>query len=53
MISHMMEMMLAARSVMWGGTRRSSPAVPQRISWIGGGCIGAPWLDRMDRQFRQ
>ena len=49
-ISHTMEMMLAAMSVIWGGVCDRHPRV--RIAFLesGGGWI-APWLDRMDRHF--
>ena len=50
MISHTMEMMLAALSVIWGGVVDRHPRL--RIAFLesGGGWI-APWLDRMDRHF--
>jgi predicted TIM-barrel fold metal-dependent hydrolase len=50
MISHTMEMMLAAMSVIWGGVVERHPLL--RIAFLesGGGWI-APWLDRMDRHF--
>jgi predicted TIM-barrel fold metal-dependent hydrolase len=49
-ISHTMEMMLAAMSVIWGGVVERHPKL--RIGFLesGGGWI-APWLDRMDRHF--
>ena len=49
-ISHTMEMMLAAMSVIWGGVCDRHPRL--RIGFLesGGGWI-APWLDRMDRHF--
>jgi uncharacterized protein len=49
-ISHTMEMMLAAMSVIWGGVCDRFPRI--RIGFLesGGGWI-APWLDRMDRHF--
>src|ERR1700720_3037673 len=49
-ISHTMEMMLAAMSVIWGGVCDRYPRL--RIAFLesGGGWI-APWLDRMDRHF--
>ncbi|MBV9862738.1 MAG: amidohydrolase [Alphaproteobacteria bacterium] len=49
-ISHTMEMMLAAMAVIWGGVCERHPKV--RIGFLesGGGWI-APWLDRMDRHF--
>ncbi len=49
-ISHTMEMMLAAMSVIWCGVCDRFPRV--RIAFLesGGGWI-APWLDRMDRHF--
>src|SRR5437879_12736165 len=50
MISHTMEMMLAAMSVIWGGVVDRHRRL--RIAFLesGGGWI-APWLDRMDRHF--
>src|SRR6266478_5586145 len=50
MISHTMEMMLAAMSVIWGGVVDRHPRL--RIAFLesGGGWM-APWLDRMDRHF--
>jgi uncharacterized protein len=50
MISHTMEMMLVALSVIWGGVVDRHPKL--RIAFLesGGGWI-APWLDRMDRHF--
>lgn len=50
MVSHTMEMMLAALSVIWGGIVDRHPKL--RIAFLesGGGWI-APWLDRMDRHF--
>ena len=49
-ISHTMEMMLAAMSVIWSGVCDRYPRV--RIAFLesGGGWI-APWLDRMDRHY--
>ena len=49
-ISHTLEMMLAAMSVIWEGVCDRHPRV--RIAFLesGGGWI-APWLDRMDRHF--
>jgi predicted TIM-barrel fold metal-dependent hydrolase len=49
-ISHTMEMMLAALSVIWSGVCDRHPKV--RIAFLesGGGWI-AGWLDRMDRHF--
>jgi predicted TIM-barrel fold metal-dependent hydrolase len=49
-ISHTMEMMLSALSVIWGGVCERFPGI--RIAFLesGGGWI-APWLDRMDRHF--
>ena len=49
-VSHTMEMMLVAMSVIWGGVVERFPGV--RIAFLesGGGWI-APWLDRMDRHF--
>lgn len=51
-ISHTMEMMLVAMSVIWGGVCERFPNI--RIAFLesGGGWI-APWLDRMDRHFDQ
>jgi predicted TIM-barrel fold metal-dependent hydrolase len=50
MVSHTMEMMLAALSIIWGGVCERFPTV--RIGFLesGGGWM-APWLDRMDRHF--
>lgn len=50
MISHTMEMMLAAMSIIWCGVVDRHPKL--RIGFLesGGGWI-APWLDRMDRHF--
>ena len=50
MISHTMETMLVALSVIWGGVVDRHPRL--RIAFLesGGGWI-APWLDRMDRHF--
>ena len=50
MISHTMEMMLAAMSMIWGGMCERHPRL--RIAFLesGGGWI-AHWLDRMDRHF--
>jgi predicted TIM-barrel fold metal-dependent hydrolase len=49
-ISHTMEMMLVAMSVIWGGVCERFPQI--RIGFLesGGGWI-VPWLDRMDRHF--
>jgi predicted TIM-barrel fold metal-dependent hydrolase len=49
-VSHTVEMMLAAMSVIWGGVCDRHPRV--RIGFLesGGGWI-AGWLDRMDRHF--
>jgi len=49
-ISHTLEMMLAAMSVIWEGVCDKHPKA--RIAFLesGGGWI-APWLDRMDRHF--
>jgi hypothetical protein len=49
-ISHTMEMMLVAVSVIWGGVCERFPKV--RIGFLesDGGWV-APWLDRMDRHF--
>ena len=50
-ISHTMEMMLAAMSVIWERrVRPPSQACASRFLESGGGWI-APWLDRMDRHF--
>ena len=50
MVSHTMEMMLAALSIIWDGVCERFPKV--RIGFLesGGGWM-APWLDRMDRHF--
>src|SRR6266496_2436087 len=50
MVSHTMEMMLVALSVIWGGVVDRHPRL--RIAFLesGGGWL-APWLDRMDRHF--
>lgn len=50
MISHTMEMMLAALSVIWGGVADRHPKLRVGFLESGGGWI-APWLDRMDRHF--
>ena len=50
MISHTMEMMLAALSVIWGGVVDRHPRLRVAFLESGGGWI-APWLDRMDRHF--
>ena len=50
MISHTMEMMLAAMSVIWGGVVDRHPRLRVGFLESGGGWI-APWLDRMDRHF--
>lgn len=49
-VSHTMEMMLVAMSVIWGGVCERFPGI--RIGFLesGGGWI-AGWLDRMDRHF--
>jgi len=49
-ISHTMEMMLAALSVIWGGVCDRYPRIRVGFLESGGGWI-APWLDRMDRHF--
>ena len=49
-ISHTMEMMLAAMSVIWEGVCDRHPKVRVGFLESGGGWI-APWLDRMDRHF--
>jgi len=49
-ISHTMEMMLAAMSVIWSGVCDRYPRVRIGFMESGGGWI-APWLDRMDRHF--
>jgi predicted TIM-barrel fold metal-dependent hydrolase len=49
-ISHTMEMMLAAMSMIWGGVCDRHPKVRVGFMESGGGWI-APWLDRMDRHF--
>src|ERR1700688_4832371 len=50
-VSHTMEMMLACLAVIWGGVCEKHPKI--RIGFLesGGGWI-APWLERMDRHFR-
>ena len=50
MVSHTMEMMLAALSVIWGGVVDRHPKLRVAFLESGGGWI-APWLDRMDRHF--
>jgi len=50
MISHTMEMMLAALSVIWSGVVDRHPKLRVGFLESGGGWI-APWLDRMDRHF--
>ena len=50
MVSHTMEMMLAALSVIWGGVVDRHPRLRVAFLESGGGWI-APWLDRMDRHF--
>ncbi len=50
MISHTMEMMLAAMAVIWGGVVDRHPRLRVGFLESGGGWI-APWLDRMDRHF--
>ena len=49
-ISHTMEMMLAAMSFIWGGICERHPKLRVAFLESGGGWI-APWLDRMDRHF--
>jgi predicted TIM-barrel fold metal-dependent hydrolase len=49
-ISHTMEMMLAALSMIWGGVCEKHPKLRVGFLESGGGWI-APWLDRMDRHF--
>ena len=49
-ITHTMEMMLAALSVIWSGVCDRFPRVRIGFMESGGGWI-APWLDRMDRHF--
>jgi predicted TIM-barrel fold metal-dependent hydrolase len=49
-ISHTMEMMLAAMSMIWGGVVERHPKLRVGFLESGGGWI-APWLDRMDRHF--
>jgi hypothetical protein len=49
-ISHTMEMMLAAMSMIWGGVCERHPRLRVGFLESGGGWI-APWLDRMDRHF--
>ena len=50
MISHTMEMMLAAMAVIWGGVVDRHPRLRVAFLESGGGWM-APWLDRMDRHF--
>jgi predicted TIM-barrel fold metal-dependent hydrolase len=50
MVSHTMEMMLAALSIIWGGVCERFPKVRVGFLESGGGWM-APWLDRMDRHF--
>src|SRR5580698_5537761 len=50
MISHTMEMMLAAMGVIWGGVVDRHPRLRVAFLESGGGWM-APWLDRMDRHF--
>jgi predicted TIM-barrel fold metal-dependent hydrolase len=49
-VSHTMEMMMAALAVIWGGVCERHPKL--RIAFLesGGGWI-APWLDRMNRHY--
>lgn len=49
-VSHTMEMMLAALSVLWCGVCDRYPKVRIGFMESGGGWI-APWVDRMDRHF--
>ena len=49
-ITHTMEMMLAALSMIWGGVCEKHPKLRVAFLESGGGWI-APWLDRMDRHF--
>jgi len=49
-ITHTMEMMLAALSMIWGGVCERHPKLRVGFLESGGGWI-APWLDRMDRHF--
>src|SRR5579863_6024215 len=49
-ITHTMEMMLAALSMSWGGVCERHPKLRVGFLESGGGWI-APWLDRMDRHF--
>jgi len=49
-ITHTMEMMLAALAVIWGGVCEKHPNLRIAFMESGGGWI-APWLDRMDRHF--
>ena len=50
MVSHTMEMMLAALSIIWDGVCERFPKVRVGFLESGGGWM-APWLDRMDRHF--
>jgi uncharacterized protein len=49
-ITHTMEMMLAALSMIWGGVCERHPKLRVAFLESGGGWIAA-WLDRMDRHF--
>jgi predicted TIM-barrel fold metal-dependent hydrolase len=49
-VSHTMEMMLAAMSMIWKGVVERHPKLHVGFLESGGGWI-APWLDRMDRHF--
>src|SRR5882672_8882088 len=49
-VSHTMEMMLVALSVIWSGIVDRHPRLRVAFLESGGGWI-APWLDRMDRHF--
>ena len=49
-LSHTMEMMLAAMSIIWGGVVDRHPKLRVAFLESGGGWMG-PWLDRMDRHF--
>jgi uncharacterized protein len=49
-LSHTMEMMLAAMSIIWGGVVERHPKL--RVAFLeSAGSWMAPWLDRMDRHF--
>jgi predicted TIM-barrel fold metal-dependent hydrolase len=51
-VSHTMEMMLVAVSMLWDGVCERFPKIRVGFMESGGGWA-APWLDRMDRHFDQ